>query len=36
MFEVAEGDNLLNIAQSEDIEMEGNLQPQLIIYLINC
>ena len=23
-FEVAEGDNLLDIAQSEDLEMEGN------------
>lgn len=26
-FEVADGDNLLDVAQSEDIEMEGVLHP---------
>lgn len=25
-FKVAEGDNLLDIAQSEDLEMEGTVQ----------
>lgn len=29
-FEVADGDNLLDIAQSEDIEMEGEISPQAL------